>query len=212
MGSQNTQHPHQGSSLLTAGAPETDRHRSLSNSILPASSAAITRESMQAASPTTSDGSGSGATWMGGGEYTRGNSWSKESNPTADRGEPSGLCKVHIDPSDIYEEVPSDSSEDTHAALPVSGPGTNPQFGGFRPASCLSFSVSSSSNTHLTSSCGAGPSSITSNARPAEEEPGSSSTDRRCKNTATVARPLPKITNFFQSCVTTIFIHKPLLV
>ena len=210
MRSMNAPHPHQDSSLLT-GALETDGHSSLSNSILPASSAAITKESVQSVSPTTSDCSGSGAPWMGGGEYTRGNSWSKQSNHMADRGEPSDLSKVHIDPNYICEEVHSDSSEDTHAALPVSGPGSNSRFGGFRPASCLSFSVSGSSKTHVTASCDASPSPTTSNARPAEEEPGSLSTGRRCRSTVNVAKPLPRITSFFQSCVITIFIHKPLL-
>lgn len=123
---------------------------------------------------------------------------------------PSGLHKVHLDPNDLYEEVPSDSGssgEDTPTAPPVSGPGLRSQFGGFQLASSLILSTASASSTHTPVTSSHRP-PVTSSHRPTRPptaadpaKVASIAVSRRGKKSS--AQPLPKITNFYGTYVHT---------
>lgn len=121
---------------------------------------------------------------------------------------PSRLHKVHLDPSDLYEEVPSDSGsggEDMPIAPPVSGPGLSSQFGGFQLASSLVISTATASSTHtrVISSHSSGP--LLTKVDPAAAT--STVVSRRDKKSS--ARPLPKITNFFKTYVSYTLLYTP---
>ena len=116
---------------------------------------------------------------------------------------PSRLHKVHLDPNDLCEEAPSDSSsggEATPTAPPVSGPGLSSQFGSFQLASSLVLSMATASSTHTPVTSSHGPSHLPTRADPAVA--ASIAVSRRGKKS--FARPLPKITNFFETYVCTV--------
>ena len=98
----------------------------------------------------------------------------------------SRLKRVKVDPNDLYVELSSSSDEELIPIPPVSGPGF-----GFQLASSLSIS-SAAAWPHSTSE--ARP-SVASSVRPAEN--GGPGVQRKFASTGR-AKPLPKITNFFE--------------
>ena len=94
------------------------------------------------------------------------------------------LKRVKVDPNDLYVELSSSSDEELIPIPPVSGPGM-----GFQLASSLSISSARPLSTRDAMQ------SVVFSGRPAENGgPGA----RRKLASAGHAKPLPKITNFFE--------------
>jgi hypothetical protein len=96
-------------------------------------------------------------------------------------GRVSGLKRVKIDPNDLFVEVSSSSDEELIPIPPVSGPGM-----GFQLASSLSISSAWPQSTGDTMP------SVVSSVNPAENG------GRGVLASGGCAKPLPKITNFFE--------------
>ena len=93
----------------------------------------------------------------------------------------SGLKRVKIDPNDLFVEISSSSDEELIPIPPVSGPGM-----GFQLASSLSISSAWPQSTGDTMP------SVVSSVNPAENG------GRGVLASGGCAKPLPKITNFFE--------------
>lgn len=173
-------------------------NNSLANSILPVTSDTVTSKR---ASDDTLDRAMSGYGWKtsSGSYFASGDVIDLDTYGSAPSG-PSHLRKIHLDPDNLYKEGPSDSgsngSEDTPTVPPVSGPGLNSRFGGFQLASSLVLSTTSVGSTHTPVTSSDRPSSVVDPATVARV-----AVSRRGKKSS--ARPLPKITNFFETYVHT---------